>query len=162
MHFLNKTLSLLPPLSRALSLALSLSKGRARECSCSLFSHSLSLVSHNKRNPFSQNQKAIRSWNRRMKVEGKPDAGVRAPRCKADNVFGSDATACCAYRPTFIRCLSISPPPPPPPTELLPLLPILLLQLFHLDSTSRHSLSATAFASFETFSKMTWYGSFQK
>jgi len=95
-------------------------------------------------------------------VEGKPDAGVRAPRCKADNVFGSDATACCAYRPTFIRCLSISPPPPPPPTELLPLLPILLLQLFHLDSTSRHSLSATAFASFETFSKMTWYGSFQK
>ena len=25
------------------------------------------------------------------------------------------ATACCAYRPTFIRCLSINPPPPPPP-----------------------------------------------
>ena len=24
------------------------------------------------------------------------------------------ATACCAYRPTFIRCLSINPPPPPP------------------------------------------------
>ena len=25
------------------------------------------------------------------------------------------ATACCAYRPTFIRCLSIHTPPPPPP-----------------------------------------------
>jgi len=25
------------------------------------------------------------------------------------------ATACCAYRPTFIRCLSINPPPPPRP-----------------------------------------------
>ena len=25
------------------------------------------------------------------------------------------ATACCAYRPTFIRCLSINPPPPTPP-----------------------------------------------
>ena len=29
--------------------------------------------------------------------------------------FSSYATACCAYRPTFIRCLSINPPPPPPP-----------------------------------------------
>ena len=30
------------------------------------------------------------------------------------------ATACCAYRPTFIRCLSINPPPPPPPPPLPP------------------------------------------
>ena len=27
------------------------------------------------------------------------------------------ATACCAYRPTFIRCLSINPPPLSPPEE---------------------------------------------
>ena len=25
--------------------------------------------------------------------------------------------ACCAYRPTFIRCLSINPPPPHPPSQ---------------------------------------------
>ena len=34
------------------------------------------------------------------------------------------ATACCAYRPTFIRCLSINPPPPPPP-------PLVLYVLYH-------------------------------
>ena len=33
------------------------------------------------------------------------------------------ATACCAYRPTFIRCLSTTPPPPPPPPPPSPSLP---------------------------------------
>ena len=36
------------------------------------------------------------------------------------------ATACCAYRPTFIRCLSINPPPPPPPPLALSLCAISL------------------------------------
>ena len=33
----------------------------------------------------------------------------------AGPVCPAAATACCAYRPTFIRCLSMNPPPPPPP-----------------------------------------------
>ena len=37
------------------------------------------------------------------------------------------ASACCAYRPTLIRCLSINPPPPPPPPPHTLLLLFLLL-----------------------------------